>query len=261
MGPSVMARLVAGRLHYAWVVVAVMFVVILASVGVRATPGVLIVPLQQAFGWNAAVISGAVSLNILLFGLVGPFAAGLIQTIGLKRTVLCSMALLVIGAGLSSFVTEIWQLYLTWGVLVGLGFGRRDGRAGDGDRQPVVRAAARAGGGAADGEQCLRPVGFPAVAGEPGGFAQLAHRAAGGGRGDPGADPGGAADAAGKPGFDRDRAVRVGRNRGTAAAVGQPVRHRDRRADPRRPVGGFLAAVHHASRCAGFPPTGWWRRI
>ena len=123
MGPTVIARLFKGRLHYSWVVLAVMFVVILASVGVRATPGVLIVPLQQAFGWNAAVISGAVGLNILLFGLVGPFAAGFIQTIGLKKTVLFSMALLVIGAGLSSFVTEIWQLYLTWGVLVGLGSG------------------------------------------------------------------------------------------------------------------------------------------
>src|ERR1700760_763696 len=123
MGPAVIARLFAGRLHYAWVVVAVMFVVILASVGVRATPSVLIVALQQAFGWNAAVVSGAVSLNILLFGLVGPFAAGLIQVIGLKNTVLCSMALLVVGAGSSAFVTEIWQLYLTWGILVGLGSG------------------------------------------------------------------------------------------------------------------------------------------
>jgi predicted MFS family arabinose efflux permease len=123
MGPKLMARLFAGRMHYAWIVVAVMFVVILASVGVRATPGVLIVPLQQAFGWNAAVISGAISVNILLFGLVGPFAAGLIQVIGLKRTVLFSMALLVIGAGLSAFVTQIWELYLTWGVLVGLGSG------------------------------------------------------------------------------------------------------------------------------------------
>src|SRR6201994_5040176 len=112
MGPAVVARLFARRLHYAWVVVAIMFVVILGSVGVRATPSVLIVPLQQAFGWNAAVISGAVSLNILLFGLVGPFAAGLIQTIGLQRTVLASMVLLVVGAGASAFVSEIWQLYL-----------------------------------------------------------------------------------------------------------------------------------------------------
>ena len=123
VGPGVMARLVAGRLHYAWVVVALMFVVILASVGVRATPSVLIVPLERAFGWNAAVVSGAVSLNLLLFGLVGPFAAALIQVIGLKRTVLCSMALLVLGSGLSAFVSDIWQLYLTWGVLVGLGSG------------------------------------------------------------------------------------------------------------------------------------------
>lgn len=123
MGPNAMARLFAGRVHYAWVVVVVMFIVILASVGVRAAPGVLIVPLQEAFGWSPGVISGAVALNILLFGLVGPFAAGLIQTIGLKRTVLISMVLLVIGAGLSSMITEIWQLYLTWGVLVGLGSG------------------------------------------------------------------------------------------------------------------------------------------
>ncbi len=123
MGPKTMARLFAGHVHYAWIVVALMFVVILSSVGVRATPGVLIVPLQDAFGWSTGVISGAISLNILLFGLVGPFAAGLIQTFGLKRTVLLSMVLLVVGAGLSSFITEVWQLYLTWGVLVGLGSG------------------------------------------------------------------------------------------------------------------------------------------
>jgi MFS family permease len=123
MGPTLFARLAAGRIHYAWIVVALMFVVILTSVGVRATPGVLIVPLQQTFGWNPAVISGAVSLNILLFGLVGPFAAGMIQTMGLKRTVLLSMSLLVLGAGLSSQITQVWQLYLTWGVLVGLGSG------------------------------------------------------------------------------------------------------------------------------------------
>ncbi len=75
MGPNSVARLVAGRVHYAWIVVAVMFVVILSSVGVRATPGVLIVPLEQNFGWSPAVISSAISLNILLFGLVGPFVA------------------------------------------------------------------------------------------------------------------------------------------------------------------------------------------
>jgi MFS family permease len=123
MMAKLLAQLLAGRVHYAWVVIVLMFVVILSSVGVRATPGVLIIPLQQAFGWTPAEISGAISLNILLFGLVGPFAAGLIQVIGMRQTILLSMSLLVLGAGLSSFVTQIWQLYLTWGVLVGLGSG------------------------------------------------------------------------------------------------------------------------------------------
>ena len=72
MGPQTVARLVSGRVHYAWVIVAVMFVVIVASVGVRAAPSVLIVPLQRDYGWSVTTISGAVSLNIALFGQWAP---------------------------------------------------------------------------------------------------------------------------------------------------------------------------------------------
>jgi MFS family permease len=123
MGPQRLAGVLAGRIHYAWVVVGVMFTVILATVGVRAAPGVLIVPLEHAFGWSAGTISGAISLNILLGGLVGPFGAALIQRIGLRGTVLSSLTLLVIGAMGAAFATRPWELYATWGVLVGIGSG------------------------------------------------------------------------------------------------------------------------------------------
>jgi MFS family permease len=123
MGPTRLAALLAGRIHYGWIVVGLMFVVILATVGVRAAPGVLIVPLEQAFGWNPATISGAISLNILLGGIVGPFGAALIQRIGLRGMVLCSLSLLVAGAIGASFARLPWQLYATWGVLVGIGSG------------------------------------------------------------------------------------------------------------------------------------------
>ena len=86
-----LARLCSGRLHYSWVVLVVMFVSMLAGVGVRAAPGVMIVPLQRAFGWDVATISGAVSLNIILLGATGPFMTGLIDVIGLKRTILSCM--------------------------------------------------------------------------------------------------------------------------------------------------------------------------
>jgi MFS family permease len=123
MAPHSLAPLLAGRIHYAWIVVGVMFTVILATVGVRAAPGVLIVPLEQAFGWDAATISGAISLNILLGGLVGPFGAALIQRIGMRRTVLSSLSLLAAGAAGAAFATHPWELYATWGVLVGIGSG------------------------------------------------------------------------------------------------------------------------------------------
>jgi MFS family permease len=117
------AELCRGRVHYAWIVLGVMFSATLAGVGVRAAPGVMIVPLQRAFGWDFATISVAVSLNIILLGATGPFLTGLIEVVGLKRTILGCMVMLIAGTGLSNFMTAPWQLYLTWGLMVGIGSG------------------------------------------------------------------------------------------------------------------------------------------
>ncbi len=118
-----LARLLAPRVHYAWIVAAVIFLTLLAAVGIRATPSVLIVPLGQAFGWSRATVSLAISINIVLYGLVGPFAGALMQQVGIRRTVLLALALLAASIAASSFMTEPWQLVLSWGVAVGLGSG------------------------------------------------------------------------------------------------------------------------------------------
>src|SRR2546430_13119841 len=118
-----LSRLCAGRVHYAWIVLAVMFSATLAGVGVRAASGVMILPLQRAFGWDVSTISGAVSVNIILLGVTAPFLTGLIEVIGLKRMVLLCMGLLIAGTGLSTFMTTPWQLFVTWGFMVGIGSG------------------------------------------------------------------------------------------------------------------------------------------
>ncbi len=117
------AGLFHGRVHYAWVVLVVVFIGMLAGVGVRAAPGVMIVPLERAFGWDKATIGGAISVNIILMGLLGPFLAGLMQIIGLKRTIMGLLTVLMAGTGLSLFMTEAWQMYVTWGLMVGIGAG------------------------------------------------------------------------------------------------------------------------------------------
>ena len=111
------------RLHYAWIVAAVTFVILLITAGVRATPGILMVPLEDEFGWSRTAISGAVAINIALFGLIGPFAASVMDRWGLRRVVLAALALLTTSVALTTVMRSQWQLTLLWGILVGSGTG------------------------------------------------------------------------------------------------------------------------------------------
>jgi sugar phosphate permease len=98
-------------------------VALLGAAGFRATPGVLIVPLQDEFGWSRTTISLAVSVNLVLFGLTAPFAAALMERFGLRRVVTTALLLVATGSGLTVFMRASWQLVLLWGVLVGIGTG------------------------------------------------------------------------------------------------------------------------------------------
>jgi sugar phosphate permease len=113
----------AGSLHYAWIVVAVTFAVLLITAGVRAAPGVLIVPFEEEFHWSRATISFAVGVNLLLYGLVGPFAAALMDRWGVRRTMTAALALTAAGVALTPLMRQSWQLVLLWGVVTGTSCG------------------------------------------------------------------------------------------------------------------------------------------
>jgi len=120
---TIISRLFGQRVHYAWIVAVVTFMVLLVTAGIRATPGVLMVPLETEFGWSNASISFAIAINLALFGLIGPFAASLMDRWGLRRVVLLALALLAISVGLTTLMRSEWQLVLLWGVCVGSGTG------------------------------------------------------------------------------------------------------------------------------------------
>jgi sugar phosphate permease len=117
------ARPTAARLHYAWIIVAVNFAAVVVAAGVRATPSILIVPLEAEFHWSRATISFAVSVNLLLYGAVGPFAAAVMDRFGARRTMVLALAAAAAGVALTPAMTETWQLVLLWGVVVGLATG------------------------------------------------------------------------------------------------------------------------------------------
>ena len=95
----------------------------MASAGVRSAPSVLLVPLEDALGWSRATISSAVGINILIYGLISPFAAALMERFSVRRVVMSALTVVGVGAFLTQFMTAPWQLIALWGFVVGAGTG------------------------------------------------------------------------------------------------------------------------------------------
>jgi MFS family permease len=112
-----------GRIHWAWVVAAVSFIAILGAAGFRSVPGVMMNPLHHEFGWPHGVVGLAMSVNMTLFGLTAPFAAALMDRLGVRPVLSAALLLIATGSALSVTMTASWQLVLLWGVLVGIGTG------------------------------------------------------------------------------------------------------------------------------------------
>ena len=123
MSSRLAAALARRRVHYGWMIAGVTFLTMLVTAGAVGAPGVLILPLQKEFGWQNAEISSALGIRFLLFGLMAPFAAALINRFGMRQIALSALLLIAAGLLLSLAMTRVWQLVLLWGVVIGLGTG------------------------------------------------------------------------------------------------------------------------------------------
>jgi len=111
------------RVHRAWLVAGVTFLVLLASAAFRSSTGVMVVPFEEEFGWSRAAISLAVSVNLVIYGVTAPFAAALMERFGIRQVASAALVLICVGSGLTLVMTASWQLVIAWGVLIGLGVG------------------------------------------------------------------------------------------------------------------------------------------
>ncbi|MCU6496873.1 MFS transporter [Rugamonas sp. A1-17] len=119
-----LSRWLQGRgLHFSWVIVAITFLTGLSSSAALGLPGALLQPLSKEFGWDVEQISSALAVRFVLFGLMGPFAAILMERFGLRNVVVTALTLVASGLALATQMTQFWQLVLFWGVMLGVGSG------------------------------------------------------------------------------------------------------------------------------------------
>jgi MFS family permease len=124
MGSSALAMALGRRkIHYGWVVVGVTLITTVVTAAAMSTPGVLIVPLENEFGWANDQISSALAIRLMLFGLFGPFAAAFMNRYGVRAVMVSAVILISAGFLTSLMMTQVWQLVLLWGIVVGVGTG------------------------------------------------------------------------------------------------------------------------------------------
>ena len=111
------------KLHPAWTALVVTFLTLMATAAFRSAPSVLIVPLEDAFGWSRSQVSTAIAINVLLYGLIAPFAAALMERFTVRKVVMSALTFVSISAALTVFISQAWHLWFLWGVCVGTGTG------------------------------------------------------------------------------------------------------------------------------------------
>lgn len=122
------AELLARRLerlgiHYACIVAALGFLVMLTTAAALGLPGALLVPLSKEHGWSTDGISTVLAIRFALYGLMAPFSAMLIDRYGVRRIVFIALALIAGGMGLGLVANSLWQLFIAWGLMLGAGSG------------------------------------------------------------------------------------------------------------------------------------------
>lgn len=111
-----------GKLFYGWVVMLASFIILFLVAGIRATSGVFIKPMTDAFGWSRASISLGWSLHALFQGLAQPVSGFMADRVGPKAVMVVGVVLLGLGFGAMGLVTDLWQVYVLYGVVAAVGF-------------------------------------------------------------------------------------------------------------------------------------------
>lgn len=121
--PQLSAWLQRRGIHYGWIVAAVTFLTMLMMSAALGLPGAMMQPLGKEFGWSTEQVSSALALRFALFGLMGPFAAVLMERYGLRAVMCFGLALVGSGMALVTMASQLWQLFIVWSLMLGIGTG------------------------------------------------------------------------------------------------------------------------------------------
>ena len=106
--------------HYAWMIVTIIALMQMVGSSIRMAFGVFIYPLSEEFGWSQGSITLAYALSSVVTALVSPLAGSFGDRFGARKSMMLGCAMFIVGMLLIGLVEQLWQFYLTFGVLLGV---------------------------------------------------------------------------------------------------------------------------------------------
>ena len=106
--------------HYAWIIVVIIAGMQIVGSSIRMAFGVFIDPLQAQFGWSQGGIGFAYAICSMVSAVVAPWAGNLGDRFGAKKSMLVGIFVYLIGMLATAFVKDLWQFWLTYGVILGI---------------------------------------------------------------------------------------------------------------------------------------------
>ena len=104
-----------------YLVVVGAFMVMTLAWGIYYSFGIFLIPLLEAFGWTRANTAGAFAVAIFIEGLGGIYAGRMADRLGIRRVVFGCGILIAVACISMSFIQNLWQFYLCYGLFLGLG--------------------------------------------------------------------------------------------------------------------------------------------
>jgi sugar phosphate permease len=123
LSQRVAAALRLRGIHYGWLVAAITFLTMFVMSAALGLPGAMLLPLAQEYGWSVEQVSSALAVRFALYGLLGPFAAVLMERWGLRAVMCLGLALVGSAMALVTQASQLWHLFALWSLLLGLGTG------------------------------------------------------------------------------------------------------------------------------------------
>jgi MFS family permease len=108
------------QVHYAWVIIGLSVLLYLGGGSITQAFGVVILPLQDEYGWGQGSITLAYGISAIISAVLSPVIGTATDKYGGRPVLFVGVVCFFIGTAMSAMATEVWHIWISYGLFLGV---------------------------------------------------------------------------------------------------------------------------------------------